>query len=230
MIAFLALIRKDLLIFFQDRRAVIMAFVAPIIIGSFFGYVFGDGGSRQGDSGRAKVIVVDQDGGPVGQAIVRGMQAEKAFDVKATNLEDAESLVQKGKASVALLIPAEFGKQVLSGGEERPTLTFYVDPSRAVEAKMVQGMLTGGIMAAMGHNRPAPFRSAEVPLAAKRGAIYNAYAHSFGGMAIQFILFLGIDVGIGMLLDRQRGLWKRLASSPLIEVDVCWEAAWQARL
>ncbi len=34
-------------------------------------------------------------------------------------------------------------------------------------------------------------------------------------MAIQLILFFGIDVGIGMLLDRQRGLWKRFASAPL---------------
>ena len=41
MTAFLALVRKDLRVFFGDRRAVIMAFVAPILIGSFFGYVFG---------------------------------------------------------------------------------------------------------------------------------------------------------------------------------------------
>ena len=51
MTAFLALIRKDLLVFFQDRRAVLMTFVAPILIGSFFGYVFG-GTSRSGEPGK----------------------------------------------------------------------------------------------------------------------------------------------------------------------------------
>jgi ABC-2 type transport system permease protein len=47
------------------------------------------------------------------------------------------------------------------------------------------------------------------------GIQYNGYAHAFGGMGVQFILFVGIDVGIGMLLMRQRGLWKRLRAAPL---------------
>src|SRR5260370_6931582 len=34
-------------------------------------------------------------------------------------------------------------------------------------------------------------------------------------MGVQFILFMGIDVGIGVLLQRQRGLWKRLRAAPL---------------
>ena len=44
---------------------------------------------------------------------------------------------------------------------------------------------------------------------------YNGYAHSFGGMAIQFLLFAMANLGIEMLLERQRGLWKRLRSAPV---------------
>ena len=44
---------------------------------------------------------------------------------------------------------------------------------------------------------------------------YNGYAHSFAGMGIQFLLFAAIDLGVGMLLERQRGLWKRLRSAPV---------------
>ena len=36
-----ALVRKDLLLFFSDRRAVIMGFIAPIAIASFFGLLPG---------------------------------------------------------------------------------------------------------------------------------------------------------------------------------------------
>jgi len=215
MITFLALVRKDLRIFFQDRRAVIMSFVAPILIGSFFGYVFGGDGSKYSDAGKAKVLVVDQDGGAAGAAVVRGMEAEKALEVRRVTLDEAQELVRKGKASVAVRIPAGFGKQAMVPGGPRPKLTFYVDPSRTLEAKMVQGMLVGQYLRATGRGGQMPFDTEEIPLTAKRGVIYNAYAHSFGGMAIQFILFLGIDVGIGMLLDRQRGLWKRFAASPL---------------
>jgi ABC-2 type transport system permease protein len=48
-----------------------------------------------------------------------------------------------------------------------------------------------------------------------RGIHYNGYAHSFGGMGIQFLLMVGVDIGIAMLLLRQRGVWKRMRAAPL---------------
>ena len=44
---FLALVRKDLKLFFSDRRALLMSIVAPIAIASFFGYIFGGSGDRR---------------------------------------------------------------------------------------------------------------------------------------------------------------------------------------
>lgn len=46
-------------------------------------------------------------------------------------------------------------------------------------------------------------------------APYNGYAHSFAGMGVQFILFSGIDLGVGVLLMRRMGLWKRLRAAPV---------------
>ena len=57
--AFFALARRDLRLFFMDRRAVIMSFVAPILIGSFFGYLFGDVSDRE--PSKIGVSVVNQD-------------------------------------------------------------------------------------------------------------------------------------------------------------------------
>jgi ABC-2 type transport system permease protein len=34
-------------------------------------------------------------------------------------------------------------------------------------------------------------------------------------MAVQFILFMGVDLGIGVLLMRRLGIWKRLRAAPL---------------
>jgi ABC-2 type transport system permease protein len=44
---------------------------------------------------------------------------------------------------------------------------------------------------------------------------YNAYAHAFAGMTVQFILFMGVELGIGLLLMRRMGLWQRLRAAPL---------------
>jgi ABC-2 type transport system permease protein len=49
---------------------------------------------------------------------------------------------------------------------------------------------------------------------------YNPYAHSFSGMGVQFILFMGVNMGIGMLLVRRSGVWDRLLAAPVTLTQV----------
>jgi len=60
-----------------------------------------------------------------------------------------------------------------------------------------------------------PYTVASTEVTARDSTPYNAYAHSFAGMTVQFILFAGIEAGILLLLTRQRGIWQRLRSAPL---------------
>jgi ABC-2 type transport system permease protein len=60
-----------------------------------------------------------------------------------------------------------------------------------------------------------PYDVREEAVTARRGVAYNSFAHSFAGMGVQFMLLAAIDLGMGILLERQRGLWKRLRSAPL---------------
>jgi ABC-2 type transport system permease protein len=60
-----------------------------------------------------------------------------------------------------------------------------------------------------------PYTLASTPVTARDNTPYNGYAHSFAGMAVQFILFAGIDAGVLLLLTRERGIWQRLRSAPL---------------
>ena len=52
-------------------------------------------------------------------------------------------------------------------------------------------------------------------MTARSDVAYNGYAHSFAGMGIQFLLFAATNLGVEMLLERQRGLWRRLRSAPV---------------
>jgi ABC-2 type transport system permease protein len=60
-----------------------------------------------------------------------------------------------------------------------------------------------------------PFEMRAEEVTSGSGIGYNGYAHSFGGMGVQFILFMGLDVGIRLLMLRQTGLWQRLRAAPL---------------
>ena len=106
--SFRALVRKDMQLFFVDRRSVLMSFVAPIVIASFFGYIFGGQGG-QTTASRIPVLIVDSDGSAVSRQIVASLAGDQALDVKPSSLDAARAAVRKGKAMVAILIPAGFG-------------------------------------------------------------------------------------------------------------------------
>jgi ABC-2 type transport system permease protein len=275
--AWRAMVRKDLLLFFTDRRAVIMSFAAPIAIASFFGFIFS--GNQNTEKARVPVRVVDQDRSVISKAIVDGLSADKTLEVTGGTVEESRAAVQRGKTTVAIVVPAGFGDaagQAFFGGAAKPQLQLLYDPSHGAELAMVRGILTEHVMQAVsaemfggdqgrrftqqsleqlkspgampeGDRRaladmlgavnrwyerdklsPAPGASPaargglampysvhEEAITVRTGVPYNGFAHSFGGMGVQFLLFACIDLGIGMLLERQQGLWKRLRAAPL---------------
>jgi ABC-2 type transport system permease protein len=84
---------------------------------------------------------------------------------------------------------------------------------------VVSGLLTQHVMQQIsralssGNGMSVPFKIDSVGVST--GPRYNSYAHSFAGMSVQFILFMGIDAGIALLLMREQGMWRRLRAAPL---------------
>ena len=60
-----------------------------------------------------------------------------------------------------------------------------------------------------------PFETRQAEVTGRVDRRYNAYAHSFAGMGVQFVLFMGIEMGVGLLLMRRMDLWKRLRAAPV---------------
>jgi ABC-2 type transport system permease protein len=270
--AFVALVRKDLQLFFSDRRAVILTFAVPIAIASFFGSIF-RGGGDDAEAARIPVAVVDRDGSAISKGVVAALQGDRSLIASTPGVEDARRAVQKGDVAVAVIIPPGFGdaagRAFLTQGT-KPEVELLFDPSRSAELAMMRGMLTGHVMEAVGREvfsgaqgraivdqslaqldtlgmSPQSrdtlrllLQSAQqlnqqtsatgstgggitVPFSVKEDAVvagganaqYNGYAHSFAGMGIQFLLFAAIELGMGILLERELGIWKRFRSAPL---------------
>jgi ABC-2 type transport system permease protein len=281
--AFTALVRKDLILYLADRRALLMHLVLPIVIAAFFGAVFGGNGNSNG--GAIDVALVQQDTSEAGARIAAGLRAESSLHVTPLGLAEAEAAVGTGKQAVAIVIPPGFSESAgvaMFGRREKPQIRLLYDPSQTAVLAMVKGMLTQQVMqvvsaemfgGAMGRKLidarlaipgapaaddapagAAPTRDMlerDVLVAARRlqdwpagaqtgaaptgagglstpfttqderrgGAIalagYNPYAHAFAGMGVQFILFMGVNMGIGMLLARREGIWDRLLAAPV---------------
>jgi ABC-2 type transport system permease protein len=280
LIPLFAMVRKDLQLFFGDRRSVIVSFVVPIAIASFFGSIF-SGPGNSSEPARIAIAVVDQDASLISNAILAGAQSDKNLKVTTPTEDDARSLVKNGKTAVAVVIPKGFGEAAGSaffGNGEKPALGFLYDPSRNIELAMVRGVMTQHVMEAVSremfggaqgremidrtlpqvqsssmpadqkrlllemlgsaqkfyNQQPAggaqtnaaprgitmPYTVHEEAMTAGSNIAYNGYAHSFAGMAIQFLLFAMANIGVEMLLERRRGLWSRLRSAPLSKVTL----------
>jgi ABC-2 type transport system permease protein len=289
MTALIALIRKDLILYLKDKRALMLHLLMPVVLAAFFGSLFGgDGG---GDStSKIDLGLVVQDKSEQSQKIAAGLKADKVLNVVELSQDEAQAKVRSGKLPVAVVIPAGFGEQAsaaLFSGRDKPQLPLYYDPSQSTVLAMVKGFLTQQVMQVTsasvmsGKNTQATDKYlAELPAAASRspeqaqlgdflvslkkfqdqraaaqaaqtapaapgesaasavadaaaapggmtmpyttqeealssGPKYNGYAHSFAGMGVQFILFMGINLGISILLEQRQGIWSRLLAAPV---------------
>jgi ABC-2 type transport system permease protein len=274
--AFLALVRKDIVLYFQNRRAVLVTLAAPILIAAFFGAVMG-GAPRK--PSRVPVAVVDLDRSPVSTQIVSAMKADATFELRDATPAEGIQLVREGKVRAAVVIPAGFGeaapKAFFSRRTAKPEIVVHYDPSQAMALPLVKGLLAEHVMKGVsraafgsdvgvktlrdvrgeveksaaiapderrdllalfdsvervqlreagkakadspfgGEGMSLPFQTREAEVAGPRDTAYNGYAHAFAGMGVQFILFMGIEMGVGLLLMRRMGLWRRLRAAPV---------------
>jgi ABC-2 type transport system permease protein len=277
MSAFIALVKKDLRLYFANRRAVLINIALPLVIAAFFGVLFGGGGGSK-KTVRIPMAVVDIDQSRISAAVTEGLKGDATLDVQVMAESAAIDLVRQGKLRAAVVLPAKFGDQAtraLFSASEKPQVRVHFDPSQSMVTAMVRGLLSQHVMKAVTQNafNPAqatklfgdfrkeistnqdmddagkrdllamfdsiervqartsgdadagkPGRGApsfNLPFATVEQEVtsgerkYNGYAHSLAGMSVQFMMFLGLELGIGLLLARRMGLWKRLRAAPL---------------
>ena len=274
--ALTALVRKDLILYFSNRRALMVTLAAPILIAAFFGSVMGGAPKKPA---RVPVAVVDQDASAVSKEIIADVRKDSSFDLQEVDDAAATELVRKGKVRAAAVIPKGFGdaatKALFRPGVKKPEIVVRYDPSQATALAIVKGLLTEHVMSVVSraafdtknganvlanareevtksetisaddrrdlmslfesidrlNSRPPkataagetarvggftmPFTTREAEVTGNLDRKYNGYSHSFAGMGVQFILFMGIEVGVGLLLMRRMGLWKRLRAAPV---------------
>ena len=286
-VAFVALVRKDLVLYLSNRRALIMGLLAPVFIAAFFGYLFD---SKQAKVSRIPVAITDLDGSALSRQVVAALQADTSLSLSQLPEAEARQAVVKGQQRAAIVLPAGLGQAVpgaLFGGQAKPQITIHHDPSQQMVLPMVNGLLAQHLMAAVGGglfggaaqgagggswiaslrrdvaqgngldearrrdllamfdsvakvqapavsasaSASAPATGASAPAAgsgfstpfttralaatARTGLAYNSYSHAFAGMGVQFILMMGIEFGVALLMMRRQGLWQRLRAAPL---------------
>ncbi len=226
MTAFYALLRKDLRLYFSNRRAMLMSLAAPIVIGAFFGYLFNP---QQQKVTQVSVALADLDGSALSRDLVESFAADATIRLQQLDAAPALEAVRRGKVRAAVILPSGLGaasRAAMLGAGARPVIALEVDPSQPMVGPLLRGMVSQQLMAALGRSMNGgaaaggpgfslPFEITSRDSTAGAEHAYNGYSHSFGGMSVQFILMLGIEFGVGVLLARRSGLWQRYRAAPV---------------
>jgi ABC-2 type transport system permease protein len=145
----------------RDRGALALSFILPVVFFSIFAVIFG---GRRDSTPKITVLVADEDRSAVSQRLVQGLEHEGSLVAKVRpervkgveqpefTATTAESAVNNGTASVALIIPHGFGENPIVFGPQdasRPTIQLLQDSSDPIAPQMVAGLIQKVAMTSM---------------------------------------------------------------------------------
>lgn len=144
------LIVKDLRLLAADRKSLLVNLIIPLVLASFMGYLFAP---RKGPATALDLGVIDLDRSAASRRLVETLAADPALRVVRLTEAEARRRIETGKLGAAVVLPpgtgAHLGLTALFGAE-KPTLPLLVDPSRRVDAQVLEGLLTKAVMQEVG--------------------------------------------------------------------------------
>ena len=225
----LTLAGKDWRLFWADRRAAVLCFAVPVVLASVFGLIFGRS-TEDKAAARLPVAVVVEDDGPFTRRTADAILGAARLDAVELTRAEAERQVADRRPGVAIVLSRGFERVrdwVPGGSSPRPPVEILHHPTASAEGQWAEGVLTetvmrqlageklGGLLGTGGDALAPPFQAEVGPVTGPGRARFDAYAHSFCGMTLQYLLFWGMESGLVFLLERQRGVWPRLRAAPV---------------
>ncbi len=137
---------KDLTLAFRDVGGLLLMMLAPFALTVGIGLVTGrfSGGGSTGLS-EIPVVIVNQDDGDIGQAIVDVFtSSDLATLLEPQTLSDARAArtaVDADEAAAAVIIPAGFSEAVFAATAAAPQIELVLNPERPVSAGVIQAIL-----------------------------------------------------------------------------------------
>ncbi len=174
----LHLIKKDYILFWQDKPAVSLTFLVPIALIYIFGSIFGN--SSSAPTG-IKIGFINNSSDKIAKKLEYILDTTKTFNLVETYTDDngnkikfdtnsIKDYVRKGNLTAALVLPADAFTDTSTSFK----IKFYYDPKNQLEMQTIEGLLQQTIMTQM----PGIFiasmqHKAETSLGKNKGSSFN---------------------------------------------------------
>ena len=231
--------RKDLQLFFADKRGMLLTFAVPIALITLFAFAFGGAGQSDGPS-PTKLVIVDLDNTKESKVLITTLDSLDEFQVQTTSADSAEEMVMKGNRAAVLFLVKGLEDSLLNNGQ--PSFELKYDAGEGPQVAILGGALYGRlneILASRKSETPSaqssvsPDSATSAILAmvaaknAKNGVAIKetplvrekenaaGLVHAVAGTAIMMLLFSVTAMGTAMLDEKQEGTLKKLLLSPI---------------
>jgi ABC-2 type transport system permease protein len=144
----LTMAAKDLKLISRDWLGLFFILGFPILIGIFFGSMYGSVG---GESASLNVAVVDEDNSDISTKFLELLRETGNVQVQKLMRDEAMNRVRRGQLVGMIAIPKGFGETAGILWMESPAIEVGIDPSRKAESGMLEGLVMqacGKLMAA----------------------------------------------------------------------------------
>ncbi len=224
---------KDLRQRLRDRSAIVLGFIAPVVIAGLMSVAF-----RGTEKFHFDLVVVDHDHGSIAAAVVQGLTAPDLRDLvtvkRATSDTGAASQVRHGDVGAALVIPAGFTDAATAGNAASLQVLTSIDEqlsgevARALADSFVAQINADRLSVAeairAGASTPVPdlvTRAAklQLPESVKPASIgshpLRPISYYAPGMAIFFVLFAVAFGSRSFITERREGTIDRMVAAPI---------------
>ncbi|GMR04944.1 MAG: ABC transporter permease [Thermodesulfobacteriota bacterium] len=214
-----ALLERDLRKFIRNPLVVVVSIVMPIL------YLVILGSSFQGELKRLSLAVVDLDGGPYAERVVRRIRAIEAGrkSIKVYTLRDQATAIKAlhdGVFKGVLIIPGDFSKKVIRGSD--PTVGLFLDNAESISANTLEGAVAGAL---------SDIKTAFIPVRSERQGLFlravNIYRKIdydqslIPGVVIMAIFLGAMTTGVfNVVMDRFLGIEESYFLTPLTKADI----------
>ena len=139
--------KKDLKLFFADKKGVILTFLLPILLISLFAFAFGgvDGSSKIAP---IQLLIVDNDNSIDSKSAIVKLDSLEGITIIRKEKIVAEELVKKGKYVGVLIFDKGFQDSIAKGN--KLPLELKYDLARETEMGMLQAILIQNLMSSIG--------------------------------------------------------------------------------
>lgn len=217
-----AVLLKEFIQMRRDHVTFAMMIGLPIMQLLLFGFIINS------DARNLPTLVELNDQGPVSRAVISGMQVSGYFDIKGAvqGPDEGEQALRDGTASVVVVFPAEFERDVIRG--QHPDILVAADASDPTAVSGAVGALSGIVQTAMAETLSGPL-GYRAPAPAPFGVVvhktYNPEGKTStnivpGLLAIILSMTMVMMTAVAIVKESERGTMEMLIATPARPLEV----------